>query len=193
MAEQLTLVPYSEADPEDAALQLWQLLQDSETTRQLADIMPDIVTGYGASTGQALERFNQVVQISEKDSGFIPYLQVAGGLVIGAATIDSRIAAYEHKLAPHIYRGPIATKGPSTSSWIAAPYQGKGHGRESLQKRIKIAVIDQSNPGVWIKVKDSNVRSMNNAVSRGFTKIADSPVWYAGKKQTDSSIFQYDA
>ncbi len=60
-----------------------------------------------------------------------------------------------------------------------------------MQKRISIVVDEQSEPGIWVKVRNANTRSAQNVVSRGFQKSYSGQLWLSGEKLEDTSIYQY--
>jgi GNAT superfamily N-acetyltransferase len=186
----LELVPFSEVDPVDTSAKIYGLLQDESTASQLAQFLPTFMSIYGASPEQALDRFSDMADRSREHPGFLPMLQMLDGEIIGTATIDDRLRVYRHR-SPSTDIGELALAGPSTSSWIAAPYQGRGLGRESLERRIHMATIEQSHPGIWLKVANENIRSQQNVLARGFQRTYEAPLWVANTLHTHSAIYQY--
>ena len=186
----LELIPFTEVDPVASAAAIYGLLHEERTASQLGQFLPSFYARYGNTVEQGTERFAEMADASRDHPGFLPMVQAIGDEIIGTATVDDRLRAYGRPaVGEALVELPLV--GPSTSSWIAAPYQGLGYGKQSLERRIRIATDAWSRPGVWVKVMDVNERSRRNVLGRGFRRVHEAPVWIARTLHANSSIYQY--
>ncbi|MEX0748575.1 MAG: GNAT family N-acetyltransferase [Candidatus Saccharimonadales bacterium] len=184
------LVPITEVDVERTATDLHACLQEQETYRQLKRHLPGPLS-YGESIEAAEQRLINNQEIAKEDSRFKPFVQLLGEHAIGIAVLDERLEAKRRRLMAGIYIGHITTTGPSTSSWIARPYQGRGYGRQSLEARIKIATVENGHDGLWTVVDTGNDVSRCNVMARGFVPLYTGGSWVGGQTFKDATVYQY--
>lgn len=186
----LELVPLTEVDIEKTAIDLYACLQVRETKAQLKRYLPGPL-GYGESIESSEARLRENQRVAREDNRFRPFIQKLGEHAVGMAVLDSRLEAYRRRLMAGVCLGRIVTSGPNTSSWIAAPYQGNGYGRLSLEMRLKIATEDNHEEGVWTVVDNENITSKANVLNRGFVPVYAGTGWVAGQAYVNARVYQY--